>query len=154
SGPSAQVAFPREATPPRCARAGWEATGMRCRPASPLRSMRSGPKPSRPRPVLPPTPRLRPRCAATFPSPPQTGEENFQALKAAPPQPRVAQTHCRSVLAPHDLLRDSRGDASMTTAAQLRHELHDAEMRLLDELRRLRRVGRGVGESPQFRLTP
>ena len=41
----------------------------------------------------------------------------------------------------------------MTTAAQLRHELHDAEMRLLDELRRLRRVGRGVGEPPQFRLT-
>jgi uncharacterized membrane protein len=42
----------------------------------------------------------------------------------------------------------------MTTAAQLKHELHEAEMRLLDELRRLRRVGRGVvGERPQFELT-
>jgi len=42
----------------------------------------------------------------------------------------------------------------MTTAAQLKHELHEAEMALLDELRRLRRVGRGVaGEPPQYRLT-
>ena len=41
----------------------------------------------------------------------------------------------------------------MTTTAQMKHELHEAEMRLLDELRRLRRVGRGVGEGPQFELT-
>jgi len=41
----------------------------------------------------------------------------------------------------------------MTTAAQLKHELHEAELRLLDELRRLRRVGRDVGELPQFELT-
>jgi uncharacterized membrane protein len=37
--------------------------------------------------------------------------------------------------------------------AQLRHELHEAEMRLLDELRRLRRVGRRAGEPPQYALT-
>jgi uncharacterized membrane protein len=41
----------------------------------------------------------------------------------------------------------------MNTAAQLKHELHEAEMRLLDELRRLRRIGRGGGEPPQFELT-
>jgi len=41
----------------------------------------------------------------------------------------------------------------MTTTAQMKHELHEAEMRLLDELRRLRRVGRGVGEGLQFELT-
>jgi uncharacterized membrane protein len=40
----------------------------------------------------------------------------------------------------------------MNTAAQLKHELHEAEMRLLDELRRLRRIGRG-GEPPRFELT-
>lgn len=41
----------------------------------------------------------------------------------------------------------------MNTAAQLKHELHDAEMRLLDELRRLRRLGRHQGEAPRFELT-
>jgi len=41
----------------------------------------------------------------------------------------------------------------MTTAAELRHELHDAEMRLLEELRQLRRMGRGVGAVPRFELT-
>jgi uncharacterized membrane protein len=38
-------------------------------------------------------------------------------------------------------------------AAQLKHELHEAEMRLLDELRQLRRIGRRIGEAPRFELT-
>ena len=41
----------------------------------------------------------------------------------------------------------------MTTAAQLRHELHEAEIRLLNELRRFRRAGRSAGEPTQFQLT-
>ena len=41
----------------------------------------------------------------------------------------------------------------MNTAAQLKHELHDAEMRLLDELRQLRRLGRREGEARRFELT-
>ena len=40
------------------------------------------------------------------------------------------------------------------TPTDLKHELHDAEVRLLDELRQLRRQDRtAAGEAPRFRLT-
>jgi len=41
----------------------------------------------------------------------------------------------------------------MNTAAQLKHELHDAEMRLLNELRGLRRAGGRQSKAPRFELT-
>jgi len=41
----------------------------------------------------------------------------------------------------------------MADTTDLKHELHDAEVRLLDELRQLRRQGRTGGEGPRFELT-